>query len=81
MWGKSKGRSDAAANDGHQHDLAVIDVHHPPRVPLAPETTVVLIGCKDCAHVESILLDGRWNLEQVTFLHQRPHDVPEQEGQ
>jgi hypothetical protein len=51
------------------HDLQVIDVFWPQRVPMQPQFTDVLYGCRDCAHVETVTIDGKWSMEQVTRLH------------
>lgn len=64
----------------HAHDLAAIDVYHPRRVPMQPETTVVLFGCKTCEWVETSTLDGTWSTEQITRLHARPDGSLEDSG-
>lgn len=56
----------------HHHVLKAMDVSHPARTPFQPAFTIVLFGCENCTHVETVSLDGTWSMEQVTYLH--PHN-------
>lgn len=60
----------------HLHDLMLMNAQAGMRVPMQPATTILLYGCKECEHVETGVIDGTWNIDQLLALH-APESAPE----